>query len=111
MKDADTFVAMIHIIGAFYIEDDVRLFCVNAPEKWTDAGKEMKQAVIDMDLGPATFVLIKEDSFGRWIAFVTPEGWDETLQQRLYRMGAPLWHGLNKTERAICEDHMKGITP
>lgn len=83
----------------------VRLDCLDAPEKWTDEGKELKILVNDWIEGKMVQIRVAGDGgFGRVLASVKPMGWGTTLEARLYHLEAPrvpLYTGSQTTQKAV----------
>lgn len=107
--DADTMEATLYLDG---LRQEVtglrlRLACVDAPESGTPEGEAMTAAVTALLGAEAVVVLAGDGGFGRVLAWVTPGGWDETLNRRLYRSGAPLYEGLSAAKRGACEKALK----
>ena len=102
--DADTYVGEVlfpETYGRF------RLYCINAPEsqgaRKSPEGEAMAAEVKALGIRRGHVEVIKSDTFDRWLVWFTPEGWTITLNEWLYERGAPLYSGLTRAERAVCE--------
>ena len=87
--DADTLYAVIHLdgLGIDLAARNFRLACIDAQERWTP---DYVAGLVGTD---AEAVIDGIDSFGRYIAWVTPEGWTESISHRLFREGQPIYTG------------------
>ena len=107
--DADTFEADLDIGFELVMNDRrFRLYCINAPEsrgaRKSEDGVKLSQAVKDLGIERGEVEVVGTDVFGRLLVWFTPEGWGElTLNEWLFRNGAPLYARLTRAERALCE--------
>ena len=116
--DGDTFdVAVTIDMGTFqvvYPKMRLRLDCVNTAEKWTDDGKRLIPIVKGWIEGEEiTFKVIGNGGFGRILASVTPLGWDQSLEARLFHLSdprTPLYTGSQTTAARIaaCQQRLDG---
>lgn len=109
--DADTFAGTMYIgLDIAMVDQRFRLYCVNAPEsrgaRKTEEGVELAQKVKDLEIEYVWIELVKKDAFGRWLVWLTPFGWDETLNAWLVREGVPFYSRLTRKERAVCEERL-----
>jgi endonuclease YncB( thermonuclease family) len=104
--DADTFDGSVSILPSLRVVDRFRLMCINAPESRgrhkSDEGVALSKRIKEMGLDRGTVEFYKEDAFGRYLAYFTPEGWEKSLNHTLFEDGIPLYSGLNKRERSEC---------
>lgn len=93
--DGDTLTVDIDLgLGIWQRDRDLRLFCINAPEvRGPDkaAGLAVRDEVRGwMPVGSTIqieTILDRSEKYGRVLAMVTPAGWTETVNARLYRQG------------------------
>ena len=109
--DADTMDVVIDLDPVpITVPTRLRLMCINAPESRgknkSDAGVAMSDLVKGMGIREARVELLKLDAFGRYLAWVRPKGWDITLNEWLYRNGAPLYARLTRADRAACVERL-----
>jgi len=107
MVDADTFDGEAELTPSLILRDRFRLYCINAPEKWSEEGKAMIEYIEGLQIERGMVELVEEDAFGRWLSFITPAGWRETLNKHLYERGAPLYHRLTRAERDLCLGYLE----
>lgn len=100
--DADTFDGAMDLGFGIWIDSRFRLMCINAPEKNTPEGQAMIAQVEAWGIERGTIDAVEQDAFGRILAYFTPEGWDETINKRLYDLGSPLYGRLTRADREIC---------
>ena len=100
--DADTFDGVMDMGLGLGLDARFRLMCINAPESNTEAGRAMNALLATWEIESGTVVALKRDSFGRILAYLTPTGWDETLNKRLHDLGAPLYGRLSRADRELC---------
>ena len=110
--DADTFEGDLDLgVGVILPKQRFRLMCINAPEsrgaRKTEAGVLMSEHVKQFLIDTTYVELVERDVFGRWLAFATPAGWTQSLNQYLYEFGAPLYHRLTRAERAECIERLE----
>lgn len=90
--DGDTMTADLAMgLGIVLTEQRLRLACIDTPELRGDErpeGLRVRDAVRSwLAEGTATVRIDGRGKYGRWIAWVTPDGWGETLNARLLREG------------------------
>ena len=72
----------------------LRFYCINTPEVRgfeREDGLRVRDLVREW-LPPGSMITLesvqdKSGKFGRWLAIITPDGWDESVNARLYREG------------------------
>lgn len=90
--DGDTVTADLDLgLDVVLAAQRLRLQCVDTPEL---RGEERPDGLRVRDVvrewlsdGAAVVEIDGRGKYGRWLAFVTPAGWDETLNERLVREG------------------------
>lgn len=112
--DADTFEGRARIpvvfgdhTFSFELPATVRLMCINAPESRgkdkSAEGVEMSEHVKALGLKTAWIEPVDRDAFRRYLVYLTPADWSESLNLYLHERGAPLYGRLTKAARAECE--------
>ena len=112
--DGDTATVDLHVGQDLWRHGvKLRFMCVDTPELRGDErarGLEVRDLVRSW-LPPGTHVTIEDHGtgkFGRTLAVITPEGWGESVNARLFRLGHARIEAYTDTDRAACERLLRG---
>ena len=112
--DGDTATVDIDVGFDVWLRDqDLRFYCVNTPEirgSERNEGIPVRDTVREwLPVGSTVTLETVQDrtgKFGRWLALITPEGWDETVNARLLREGLAEIEAYSPTQVAACNERL-----
>jgi len=105
--DGDTLTGDIDLGLNIVLRDQtIRLMCIDTPEV---RGSDRPQGLMVRDVlrawladGVATVDIVGTGRYGRWLGWVTPDGWTQTANARLYGEGMAQIEAYSERDRQEC---------